>query len=456
MNTVLWHSGVIDSHWLRELHLAQPQVRGDRRPAPPSRSKHQNTRTISPLGLDTFDIRLFRRTVLRASSRIVLTTFEHRHEPLPLPGASSSVRLSPSSYTHDPRRFPMLLRRHGFNAQKRGGDDPPPWVTTGGSPMATTTTTLIGDPRPTGDDDEYTQYGPSPPTMAWSPTMGVPPPVVSQYLLSSTLSTSVIVGSVPQLPSATTEPLAIVPAQYTAAETPSAYGGGPTAGPTAEIKGKQTSNRAPMYAAAGAVPVIVIAIIGFVVFFCMRKRRKQRQQAATQIHAEKKDQQPTMHEYRAPAIPISRAPSYTSQAQDMQRLPSPPPVILGPISACSNSNYMTGIDTSEVMSTRTARTGLGDPFADGSSLHEEPPPPYQSRSLASRKSSHRMPRSSMSVSSQQSRHFSRPLRNPFEDPQEEDAVSDLSGATLHRGSDSMSAVSDMPYQLDVQNGRRST
>ncbi|KAK7188428.1 hypothetical protein DPSP01_004652 [Paraphaeosphaeria sporulosa] len=347
----------------------------------------------------------------------------------------------------------MVPRRDGLDAQKRNGDDRPSWVIDDDSPMTATSSQFS---RPT-DDDDYTQYGPL------SSTTWDPPPFASQHLASSTFITSSTVNTTPQLSTGgytATVTASIFPV---ASDSPSTDFPSIEGGSTADHERKEHSNQGPMYAAAGAVPVIVIAIIGLVVFFCMRKRRTQRQQqAATQNHVvpEVKFQQPTVHAYRAPAVPVSRAPSYTSYEDNMQRPTSPPPVILGPISAGSSGNYMTGIDTSDIISTRNERMGLGDPFVDGSSLHEEPPPPYKPRSVASRNSSLRIPRSSMSVSSQHSRYSSqrqvfRPLQNPFEDPREDDAVSNLSGPTLHRNSDNMSVVSDFSYQQDPQVGRRS-
>ncbi|KAF2437907.1 hypothetical protein P171DRAFT_175858 [Karstenula rhodostoma CBS 690.94] len=351
----------------------------------------------------------------------------------------------------------MVPRRDGLNAQKRDGDDRPPWVTDDGNPMPTTSSQFL---RPTGDDDDHSQYGP-PSSVDWKATSGVIPPFVSQHFTSSTQPASTTENS--HIQHSTSKYTATATHTSSSAQTPSATFPSIEGGSTADNERKEHSNQGPMYAAAGAAPVVVIAIIGFVVFFCMRKRRKQRQQAAARSHVvpEMKFQQLMVHAYRAPAIPVSRAPSYTSHTHSMQRPTSPPPVILGPISAGSNGNYMTGIDTSDVMSTRNERTGLGNPFADGSSLHEEPPPPYQPRSLASRNSSLRVPRSSRSMSSQYSRHSSqrqvfRPLQNPFEDPRSDDAVSNLSGPTLHRNSDSMSIVSDLSYQQDPQAGRRAT
>lgn len=224
-----------------------------------------------------------------------------------------------------------------------------------------------------------------------------------------------------------------------------------------DVDQKQHPNRIGMFAAAGVGPVVVLAIIGFFVIICIRKRRKERQVTAAQaLVKEMKYQQPTMQAYSVPAIPQTRAPSYTAPSHDPPVLPQPSPVILGPIDAGSNSAYMTGIDTSDVMSTRNERTGLGDPFADGSSMLEEPPPPYQPRSLASRNSV-RIPRSSLSMSSQRSApsYTSRmqPLGNPFEDPREDDAVSQISDFTPGNNRDNMSAVSDLSYQRDSELGR---
>lgn len=346
----------------------------------------------------------------------------------------------------------MVPRRDGLDAQKRDGDDRPSWVTDTDSPMATFTSVSSSL---TDNNDGHSQYWP-PSSMDWKSTPGMPPPFVNQHFATSTLVTVTTVNTITPFSTneytATVLATSIPPGPSPTTMFPSIEGGS-----TANNETKEHSNKGPMYAAAGAVPVLVIAIIGFVVFFCVRKRRKQKQQAATQSHVvpEMKFQQPTVYACRAPAIPVSRAPSYTSHAHDMRRPTSPPPVILGPISAGSNGNYMTGIDTSDVMSTRN------DPFAGGSSLHDEPPPPYKPRSLASRDSSLRIPRSSMSVSSQHSRHSSqrqnfRSLQNPFEDPREDDSVSNLSGPTLHRNSDSMSVVSEFSYHQDPQVGRRST
>ena len=239
-------------------------------------------------------------------------------------------------------------------------------------------------------------------------------------------------------------------------------------GPTDSVEGKHQTKQVALYTAAGVVPALVLSIIGFIIFFCLRKRRKQKQisEVQAQIEEKAKFEQPTIQAYRAPVepvpVPVSSSPWYTSASDNppviTPIITSPSPVILGPISAGSNSNYMTGIDTSDVLSTRNERTGLGDPFADGSSLLEEPPPPYKPRSSISGSNSIRMHRSSLSRSSQTSAPSyatrAQSIRNPFEDPREDDdAVSQLSNSTLNRNHENMSVVSDLSYQQDPHVGR---
>ena len=229
-----------------------------------------------------------------------------------------------------------------------------------------------------------------------------------------------------------------------------------------------SSNKTPMYAAAGAVPVVVI-IIGFFIFFCLRKRRRQRQTAAVNGHIEemKMQQKPVERPYIAPITPPSPPP----QAALPQYSPSTPssshpptasssqPVILGPIPSGNNGAYLTGMDTSDLVSMRSggvSRQGTvvdRDPFADGRSL-EEAPPPYRPSSLP--------PVSVASTSRNSSIRIAAPPhmtsrtqlidRSPFDDPSD-DEVSDISGPTLGRETDAMSDVSELSYQIDPVVGR---
>ena len=232
-------------------------------------------------------------------------------------------------------------------------------------------------------------------------------------------------------------------------------------------------DRSAVYAAAGVVPVIVLAAIGVFVFFCMRKRKKQKSIAAAQAKVDEMKQQPArMSAYMASPqlLPITREPSYTAPPREPPPA-SPQPVILGPISAGANGNYFTGIDTSDVISVRNDRTGLGDPFADGSSLHEEPPPPYRPRSLAPVSRDASLRSSSLSSNSNiasplvsphtssrtrlMNDELNEPLRSPFDDPRDgdhddddDDAVSELSERALRKDRDDLSVVSDLSYQRD--------
>ena len=385
----------------------------------------------------------------------------------------------------------MAPRSDRRNVQRRGKDDHPPWVNDD-HPLDPSYSysipyTAIATPqRPTptdGDDDDY-NHGP--------PSSWIKPSTISTEATASTEWSSrsslhsTTLAIVPSSPSSRSPPVTITETQT--AQTPTPFpvvttsqeavtasapavatitatiatgheGGEEAGGMVSNLDQEQHPNRVGMYAAAGVGPIVVLAIIGFFVIICARKRRKERQVAAAQaLVKEMKFQPPTMQTYSVPAVPLTRAPSYTAPSTDPPVLPLPSPVILGPIDAGSNSAYMTGIDTSDVMSTRDVRTGLGDPFADGSSMMEEPPPPYKPRSLASRNNSVRIPRSSLSMSSQRSApsYTSRvqPLGNPFEDPREDDAVSQISDFAPTNNRDNMSAVSDLSYQRYWEVGRQ--
>ena len=226
---------------------------------------------------------------------------------------------------------------------------------------------------------------------------------------------------------------------------------------------ERDSPHRPPIAAIAMVPIVLLAIVGGLIFFCMRKRRKQRQIAAAQAQAqEMKARSPTVQAYVAsplpPTRPLSRSTIPTSPSPVSPTAPQP--VILGPISG-SNNNYFTGIDTSDIMSVRSnERTGLGNPFADSNSLNEEPPPPYYARSIAplSRDTSLRVsqPPPPGWSPTQRLGAGSQPARSPFDDPVEDDAVSDVSGPTSRHdreNRDDVSAVSDLSYQQNPVVGR---
>ncbi|KAF2194865.1 hypothetical protein K469DRAFT_546724 [Zopfia rhizophila CBS 207.26] len=230
-------------------------------------------------------------------------------------------------------------------------------------------------------------------------------------------------------------------------------------GSSAGSQGKHGSNHRALYAAAGIVPLVVLAFLGLIIFFYLRKRKRQQHEGQKQARA--KAQEMRMRNQPHPYI----QPHYTSPITESHYTAPPPtlpppvassvtpqPVILGPIVPGSNGAYYTGIDTSDVVSIPD-RTGLGNPFADGDGLDEEPPPPYRPRSIAplSRDTSLRAPPSAHWRTNLTESH-DQGLRSPFEDPRDDDTVSDISGPTLRRN-DAMSAVSDLSYQEDPVVGR---
>jgi len=243
--------------------------------------------------------------------------------------------------------------------------------------------------------------------------------------------------------------------------SPTPTDGGP---PGLQSKADDGPNRTTMYAAAGITPVVVV-IVGFVVFFFLRKRRRQRQATHEQEHIEemKMHQKPAAMPYIAPITPPSPPPAaYSQYSPSTPSSHHPPtasssqPIILGPIPSGNNGAYLTGMDTSDLISMTSAggvsRQGTivdRDPFADGRSL-EEAPPPYRPSSLP--------PASVASTSRNSSLRVAAPpnipqlVENPFGDPEDDD-VSVMSGPTLRGASDAMSDVSELSYQLDPVVGR---
>lgn len=243
--------------------------------------------------------------------------------------------------------------------------------------------------------------------------------------------------------------------------SPTPTDGGP---PGLQSKAGDGPNRTPMYAAAGITPVVVV-IVGFVVFFFLRKRRRQRQATDEQEHIEemKMHQKPAAMPYIAPITPPSPPPAaYSQYSPSTPSSHHPPtasssqPIILGPIPSGNNGAYLTGMDTSDLISMTSAggvsRQGTiidRDPFADGRSL-EEAPPPYRPSSLP--------PASVASTSRNSSLRVAAPpnipqlIENPFGDPEDDD-ISVMSGPTLRGASDAMSDVSELSYQLDPVVGR---
>jgi hypothetical protein len=221
---------------------------------------------------------------------------------------------------------------------------------------------------------------------------------------------------------------------------------------------QQPARHHPPIVAIAVAPIVLLIIIGALVFFCMRRHRKQKQAAATQAQ-EMKATNPTIMAYESSALPSERPLSRDALRTNLTpaSLSAPQPVILGPISG-SNSNYFTGIDTSDITSVRSnERAGLGNPFADSNSVNEEPPPPYYANSIGplSRDASLRVSQPPPPAWSQTAllNAEGQPVRSPFDDPTNGDAVSDISGPTLGHDGDNLSAVSDLSYQQDPVVGR---
>ncbi|CBX99470.1 hypothetical protein IAQ61_005279 [Plenodomus lingam] len=210
---------------------------------------------------------------------------------------------------------------------------------------------------------------------------------------------------------------------------------------------QEHGNNTTLYAVASIVPAVLLAVVGIVICVCLRRRKRRREEDAKitiqemKIHAEA-----TVLEYVVPQVTARRASSSiplppTSTPSQLQ------PVIIGPILSSSNGAYMTGLDTSDMVSITSNNVRPVDPFADNNSL-EEPPPPYRPRSVA--------PPSFVSTSRQSSlrSHDYPPStsqtqlieRSPFEDPN--DDVSVGSGSAQERSDDSTSTVTDMSYQHD--------
>jgi hypothetical protein len=237
--------------------------------------------------------------------------------------------------------------------------------------------------------------------------------------------------------------------------TTGAYGGRPTDWDLS----RKHANNAPMYAAAAIVPIVVLAIIGVVAFVCLRKRKRRHAEIdAAQIVPEEMKPKPTMQPHIAPPQPamgVSREYTVTSSH-------FPPtstsgyvqPIILGPIGSGSNGTYLTGMDTSDMISVTSNTLRPVDPFADNSSL-TEPPPPYRPHSIAppsfTSNSRHSSLRASAPPATSQTHLME---RSPFDDP-DDDAVSELSGPTIGRADDALSAVFDISYQRDPVVGRPS-
>jgi hypothetical protein len=359
---------------------------------------------------------------------------------------------------------------------ERTGDDgkgPHPWATQAPGPFVTpipdplagvsievASSTLGSLPSTAGEYESSISYLPNTERPSWSPTFLHRPP--SGFMTVSTPTSSTISNILPlwetqgwRTSHMTSSPTPLA-TQYA---TPTATATGDDSGDPRHgwNQSKGTFHGAGLYAAAAIIPIVVLAVIGYIAFLCLRKRKRQREEAAaSKMKAEEMKMhlrpQPTTQPYLAHPRHVS-PPQYTASHSHPPPLFTPgtaQPIILGPIPSGANGAYFTGMDTSDVISMNSAnslRRTAPDPLSNNINSMSEPPPPYRPRSTAapsfatSRHSSLRAP----PVTSQT--HLIE--RSPFEDPtDDDDAVSELSGPTRGRDEDAMSAVSDLSYQND--------
>jgi hypothetical protein len=328
------------------------------------------------------------------------------------------------------------------------------------APMAYSTLTI--SVTPTSNDDDYPPnktYRPKgPPAFNGPPSWisGAQSPPSSWVSSASTWSTFSKATPFPE--ALGTTPVMTSPYVHDTSDAPSSTWAGYGNQHPGWHGGKERVNSGGLYAAAAIIPVVVLVMVGAIVFVCMRKRKRQR---ADQAVAQTKDEEMKMHDRSPPvshaymASPPGASPQYTTTDNHLPLSPDPAhlqPIILGPISSGNNGAYFTGIDTSDVISmtsTNNMTPGPPNPFSDNDSL-AEPPPPYRPRSAAppsltnsSRQSS---VRASIVLPATSRTHLIE--RSPFEDPFDDDAISDISSPTAEHRDDAMSAVSDVSYQND--------
>lgn len=215
-------------------------------------------------------------------------------------------------------------------------------------------------------------------------------------------------------------------------------------------RAREPSNRGMIYAVAAVVPIVVLLTIGCIVFFCLRKRKRQSQEAAaTQTKVEEMKLENGHGKEPCIATPCSLPQYSASPIGAPPAMPiCPQPIIL----SGSNGAYLTGMDTSDMVSMTSSSNVRTDPFADNNSLSEAPPP-YRPRSVvpssiapSSRQNSVRVtsPRPTCSQT-----YFME--RSPFEDPiddedDDDDAISELDEPVQRGTMEAMSVVSDVSCQ----------
>lgn len=259
---------------------------------------------------------------------------------------------------------------------------------------------------------------------------------------------------------------------YSTTQTTAAPSSSPSSNPSSTQSSPSSSGPPPgpdhfhtaKLALAAIVPLVVL-IFGAIAFIMMRKRKRQQfQQRQMKEMSMQPPTYPRTPEYSfIPQPPPPTIPSGTS--------PMVPPIIIAPMSAGSNSGYMTGMDTSDAVSVRDAHPSPAYNGYASVEDSEEPPPPYRPRSIApaSRNSSVRHPPvadgfygTQLMAAHGQSHEdpFADPEasmtvangRSPFADPGDnDDNVSEISDVEdghdiRRRNLEVLSDVSDLSYQ----------
>lgn len=214
----------------------------------------------------------------------------------------------------------------------------------------------------------------------------------------------------------------------------------PTASPDPNGAEDHKSSKAPILTGVIVMVVFIVLICGGI-FLCLRRRRRQSAQPFTLDETKEQEMAglrtqpspevvPAFHAIPMPVTSLAAAP------------PEAQPIILSHTNPSTSHAYYTGLDTSDMMSITSAGTRT---------THlDEPPPPYRPRSaMASRNSSVRQPHRQSSSASASNKTGYVSARSPFDDPSDDDAISEISsnaGTARLREDDEFSAVSEISYQ----------
>lgn len=233
---------------------------------------------------------------------------------------------------------------------------------------------------PDGDPTSEIMYGPPWKTADYPNSLRPPvgPPVVplSKGVYASTGSSSSRVpawseGGTP-LPSSTTSCIT----DQTSSTFPTSEGADFAGrGPGWEWRSKE-HNRVPLYAVAALIPIVLLVIIGAVVFICLRRRKRLQKSNANAASLPAREMvkrtRTSMHQYMAQPQPTV-ASQYMDNDSQLPPTSTPSqlqPVILGPIPSGLNGAYLTGIDTSDMVSITSDNVRRTEQFTDNSSLAE--------------------------------------------------------------------------------------